>query len=136
MLAARHSLSRGPPVKAPILLALDGLSISTTHAAERAVVLACEGKVTQPPGPKLEPVSIGIVINFTAGTVTWADSSNFPLTITKLNEMTIDFRGSNGSRTLTGSIDRKTGDTDAISTLLGDPKTRRIHYSLKCRPYA
>jgi hypothetical protein len=52
--------------------------------------------------------------------------------------MTVDFRGSNGSRTLTGSIDRKTGDTDAISTLMGDSKTRRInlmnHYSLKCRP--
>jgi hypothetical protein len=131
-------LSRGRPVKAPILLALAGLSISTAQAAERAVVLACEGKVTQPPGPKPEPVSIGIIINFTAGTVTWADSSDFPLTITRLNEMTVDFRGSNGSRTLTGSIDRKTGDTDAISTLMGDSKTRRInlmnHYSLKCRP--
>jgi hypothetical protein len=125
-------------MKAPILLALAGLSISTAQAAERALVLACEGKVTQPSGPKPEPVTIGIIINFTAGTVTWADSSDFPLTITKLNEMTVDFRGSNGSRTLTGSIDRKTGDADAISTLLGDPKTRRItlmnHYSLKCRP--
>jgi hypothetical protein len=90
-------LSRGRPVKAPILLALAGLSISTAQAAERAVVLACEGKVTQPPGPKPEPVSIGIIINFTAGTVTWADSSDFPLTITRLNEMSVDFRGSNGS---------------------------------------
>jgi hypothetical protein len=125
-------------MKAPILLALVGLSISTAQTAERALVLACEGKVTQPPGPKPEPVSVGIIINFTAGTVTWAGSSDHPLTITKLNEMTIDFRGSNGSRTLTGSINRKTGDTDAISTLMGDPKTRRInlknHYSLKCRP--
>jgi hypothetical protein len=125
-------------VKAPILLALAGLSISTAQAAERAVVLACEGKVTQPPGPKPEPVSIAIIINFAAGTVTWADSSDFPLTITRLNELSVDFRGSNGSRTLAGSINRKTGDTDAISTPMGDSKTRRInlknHYSLKCRP--
>jgi hypothetical protein len=115
-------------MKAPVLLALAGLSISTARAAERAVVLACEGKVTQPPGP----ISIGIIINFTAGTVTWADASDFPLTITRLNEKSVDFRGSNGRRTLIGSINRKTGDTDAIST------TRRInlknHFSLKCRP--
>ena len=131
-------LSRGRPVKAPILLALAGLSISTAPAAERAVVLACEGKVTQPPGPKPEPDSVGIVINFTAGTVTWADASDFPLTITRLNETSIDFRGSNGSRTVTGSINRKTGDTDAISTLMGDSKAHSVnsknHYSLKCRP--
>jgi hypothetical protein len=128
-------------MKAPILLALAGLSVSTAQTAERALVLVCEGKVTQPPGPKPEKpetVSVGIIINFRAGTVTWADSSDHPLTITKLNEKTIDFRGSNGSRTLSGSINRKTGDTDAISTLMGEPKTRRInsrnHYSLKCRP--
>ena len=121
-------------MKAPILLALAGLSISTAQAAERAVLLVCEGKVTQPPGPKSESVSVGIIINFTAGTVTWTDATDFPLTITRLNEMTVDFRGSNGSRTLAGSIDRKTGDTDAISTLMGDPKTRRVNrYSLKCR---
>ena len=122
-------------MKAAILLALASLSISTALAAERAVLLVCEGKVTQPPAPKPEPVSVGIIINFTARTVTWTDATDFPLTITKLNEMTVDFRGSNGNRTLTGSINRETGDTDAISTLMGDPKTRRIHYSLKCRPY-
>jgi hypothetical protein len=61
-------LSRGRLVKASILLAL-ALATSTAQAAERAVVLACEGKVTQPPGPKPEPVSVGIIINFTAGTV-------------------------------------------------------------------
>jgi hypothetical protein len=125
-------------VKAPILLVLAGLSISTAQAAERAVVLACEGNVTQRPGPKPEPVSIGIIVNFAAGTVTWADASDFPLKITRLNETSVDFRGSNGSRTLTGSINRKTGETDAISTLMGDSKTRRVnlmnHYSLKCRP--
>jgi hypothetical protein len=107
-------------VKAPILLALAGLSISTAQAAERAVVLACEGPASRSQEP--EPVSIGIIINFTAGTVTWADSSDFPLTITRLNEMSVDFRGSNGSRTHTGSINRKTGDTDAISTLMGTQK--------------
>ena len=122
-------------MKAAVLLALAGLSISTAQAAERSVLLVCEGKVTHPSGPKPEPVSVGIIINFTARTVTWTDATDFPLTITKLNEMTVDFRGSNGSRTLAGSIDRKTGDTDAISTLMGDPKARRIHYSLKCRPY-
>jgi hypothetical protein len=122
-------------MKAPLLLALAGLSISTARAPERAVVLVCEGKVTQPSAPKPEPVSIGIIINFTAGTVTWPDASDFfPLKITKLNEETVDFRGSNGSRTITGSINRKTGDTDAILALREDPKTRRInHYSLKCR---
>ena len=128
-------VSRGRRVKAPIWLALAGLSISTAQAAERAVVLACEGKLTQPSGTKPEPVSIGIIVNFTAGTVTWADSSDSPLKITRLDEKTVAFRGSNGSRTLTGSIDRKTGDTDATSTVMGDSKTRRINrYSLKCRP--
>jgi hypothetical protein len=121
-------------MKALLLLALAGLSMSTARTAERAVVLVCEGKVTQPPGSKPEPVSLGIVINFTAATVTWPDASGFPLAITKLNEKTVNFRGSNGSRTITGSIDRETGDTDAISTLMGDPKTRRVNrYSLKCR---
>ena len=121
-------------MKAAVLLALAGLSISTAQAAERSVLLVCEGKVTHPSGPKPEPVSIGIIVNFTAGTVTWADSSDSPLKITRLDEKTVAFRGSNGSRTLTGSINRKTGDTDAILALREDPKTRRInHYSLKCR---
>ena len=90
-------------MKAAVLLALAGLSISTAQAAERSVLLVCEGKVTHPSGPKPEPVSVGIIINFTARTVTWTDATDFPLTIIKLNEMTVDFRGSNGSRTLTGA---------------------------------
>jgi hypothetical protein len=60
MVAVRYSFSRGPPVKAAILLALAGLSISIAQAAERAVLLVCEGKVTQPPSPKPESISVGI----------------------------------------------------------------------------
>jgi hypothetical protein len=121
-------------MKVALVLALAGLSISTARTTERAVVLVCEGQVTQPPGPKPEPVSLGLVINFTARTVTWPDAGGLPLTITTLNEKTVGFRGSNGSRTITGSLDRKTGETDAISTVMRDQKTSHTNrYSLKCR---
>jgi hypothetical protein len=122
-----------------MLLMLAALLISPAQADESTgtLTLACEGKVTQPPDPKPEPASVGIIINFKAGTVTWSDLSDLPLTITRLNEMTVDFGGSNGRWTITGSINRLTGATDAISTLMVDPKTRRINltndYSLKCK---
>jgi hypothetical protein len=81
---------------------------------------------------------MGIVVNFTARTV---QGLEFPVKIASVDETTINFGGSepNGSTswTITGSIDRVTGDMNAMSILI-DAKTSMqldsLTYALKCRP--
>jgi hypothetical protein len=58
-------------MKAPMLLALGGLSISTAQAAETGTLtLACEGTVAdEQADAKPKPISMGMIVNFTARTV-------------------------------------------------------------------
>jgi hypothetical protein len=55
-------------MKAPILLALAGLSISIANVGDATLTLACKGIATDPTqsDAKPESVSFGIIINLTA----------------------------------------------------------------------
>jgi hypothetical protein len=55
-------------MKAPLVLALAGLSISTAQAAEGVLTLTCQGRTITKIGTgpsKEEPMSMGVIVNFT-----------------------------------------------------------------------
>jgi hypothetical protein len=91
---------------------------------------------------KPEPVSMGIIINFTNRTVQGLGAPgvlDYPVEIVAWNDVTVAFFGSHertGSSTF-GIIDRVTGDVGATSTAMA-AKTGNIlmsvHYALKCWP--
>jgi len=96
-----------------------------------------------------ERISMGIVVNFNAGTVQgFSDpgaspkGSDFPLRIAGMNEATISFSGANPNYygvywSIRGTIDRVTGDVEATSQQTQLQTTKIISllvYSLKCRP--
>jgi hypothetical protein len=115
------------------LLVVAGLS---AQAAEPATLtLACEGTTWTNLDDAKQPISRGIIINFTARTVAgFLDPGldDFPVAIRTTTEVTVVFGGSNKKfgDSITGSIDRVTGDAEATFTL--GNITRR--YSLKCKP--
>jgi len=115
----------------------------TAQAAEPATLtLACKGTVTitTAKDAKPEPVSMGIIVNFTARTVTGFED-DYPVTITAVDDLHISFSGSRGNRwRIEGSMDRVTGDMEAGWTTWD--LTRDLKYKvawsqllwLKCRP--
>jgi hypothetical protein len=130
---------------------LVGLSIA--QAADTTLTLACQGTATETmmeEEKKPEPISMGIIVNFTNSTVQGFGSpdpkygEDFPVKITGANEVTISFQGVKPdgptaviNKRIDGSIDRVTGAVDAYSTST-NLKTSKIVYStryaLKCRP--
>jgi hypothetical protein len=137
-------------MKAVMLLAL---VLSTAQAAEPTGTrtLACEGTATdksavykicsrtatcirKPPWP----VSMGIIVNFKARTVTGFKDIDFPLPITTVDELHIQFQhiGAAGQGSVTGSIDRITGgvEVSAHNLVNTDPEGAWFDYSLKCKP--
>jgi len=135
------------------VIGLAVMLVSTAHAADETPTLACQGTVTETIGEeekKPEPISMGIIVNFTNSTVRGfgnPDSKygeDFPVKITGANDVTISFRGERPdkpkavtSRMIIGTIDRVTGDVNADDTQT-NLKTSKIAYStryaLKCRP--
>jgi hypothetical protein len=82
-------------MKAPLLLALAGLSISTAQAAEGVLTLTCQGRTITKIGTgpsKEEPMSMGVIVNFTARTVTGfrPRSDDIPVEISAVNEKAVD----------------------------------------------
>jgi hypothetical protein len=115
----------------------------TAQAADAILTLACKGTTTSGyEGAKPEPISMGIIVNFTNRTVQgFGDPSfmDYPVKITAWNDVTVTFYGREekmGS-SIRGGIDRVTGDVDATS-MVYDTKTSKIisqdTYALKCRP--
>jgi hypothetical protein len=120
----------------------------TAQAADTTLTLACQGttqRVYGGSGRRADPVpiSMGVIVNFTAGTVTgftdpigsnFTDRApDFPVKISSATDMKISFDGSHmsGKWTVVGSIDRVTGDVDATLALEdGGAKS----YALKCKP--
>ena len=106
-------------------------------AAAATLALVCEGTVDDKikRDAKPEPISMGIIVNFTAWTVTGFRGANFPVAITGIDEVRISFRGLNSTpaffAAVYGSIDRVTGAVEAITD--GFPTLNSLsHYSLKC----
>src|SRR5262249_15251076 len=135
-------------MKAPMLLALAALSISTAQAAEPTgtLTLACQGTVTAniEPDANAEPISMGVVREFTTGTV-----KGFPhqgeAEIPRVDDGIIVFVASyHGDKvpvewTFDGTIDRVTGDLEAHSVTMRmdrdiNSRSRIVSYSLKCKP--
>jgi hypothetical protein len=110
----------------------------TAQAADTTLTLACQG-TTNLNNAKLEPISMGIIVDFTNRTVQgfgFPDSHDFPVKITGMNEVTITFHGSNqaGNMSITGSIDRVTGDVEARNQAASDTFYTILRYALKCKP--
>jgi hypothetical protein len=115
-----------------------------TAQADETLTLACKGTTTAGyEGAKPEPLSMGIIVNFTNRTVQGFGSPgvvDYPVKITAWNEVTVSFYGSDEKMGLTtrGAIDRVTGDVDATSMAYDHPKSGKVVsqdvYTLKCRP--
>jgi len=131
---------RGRPMNASILLALAALS--TAQAAEpETLTLACQGTMTDPQknDDKPTPISMGIIVDFANRTVHGFGSNpgfpsrfEFPVKITDMNEANLAFQGSNQiGESITGSIDRVTGDVEARAEMTQD---WIVLYLLKCKP--
>jgi hypothetical protein len=136
-------------MKASILLALVGLSMSSAQVADKVVALACEGAKRMnyydddQPGV---PSKMSLEVNFTARTVAGFKNYpdilyDFPLAITAVDETTVRFRGSeisgNEETVIQGAINRMSGDAE-VAISLGHAK--RIYgrplifsHSLKCK---
>jgi hypothetical protein len=120
----------------------------TAQAADTTLTLACEGtttdKMKEPKDAKPAPLSMGIIVNFTKNTVQGfgiPGVSDYPVKIRGMNDARIVFDGSHDNGTLvasiTGSIDRVTGDVEATD-MLSNTKTGNVKsstsYALKCTP--
>jgi hypothetical protein len=124
------------------------VGLSTAHAADTTLTLACQGTTTfGTEDAKREPISMGIIVDFTNHTVHgfgypgFSGQFDFPVKITGMNEVTVAFHGSHefGSTlsSITGSLDRVTGDVEA-RIQMSDSKRGDflsiLRYALKCRP--
>jgi hypothetical protein len=112
-----------------------GLSM-TVRAADAVLTLACQGttsdRMKDAKDTKPEPLSIGVIVNFTNRTVQGLllpSSESVP--ITDVTDLAIVFGGPLTQGSVNGNIDRVTGElvaaffwSNAIST----------HYTLKCSP--
>jgi hypothetical protein len=118
-----------------IALAVMLVGLSSAHAADTTLTLACQG--ARKTDAKPEPISMSIIVNLTARTVTGFTADDYPVTITRFDDVYISFSGSKSdSWRIEGSIDRVTGDTVAIS-MWRNPTTGEVsslEYALKCRP--
>jgi hypothetical protein len=102
-----------------------GLSMTAQAAEPETLTLACQGTRTITTKP--EPISMGIIVNFTKNTVQgFGSPSLMDVKIASMNDVTVTFGGAqdNGSSiaSIRGNIDRVTGDVDATS-MTSDAKT-------------
>ena len=133
-------------MKAPILLALAALS--SAQAAEPTVAeptgtvtLACEGTTSAsapPPPAERQPVSVGIILNFTAKNIALIEGASkglgwtYPIKIDKVSELGLSFgsAGENAPEFMWGSVGRVSGDVEVYYK-----RTSGVtYYSLKCKP--
>jgi hypothetical protein len=133
----RLSVRQAAKATAAALLVVAGV---TAQAAEPATLtLACQGTtISSLENAKPEPVSMGIIVNFTNRTV---QGFGYPVNITDVDEVTVSFNGfSSLSSTrwhTDGFIDRVTGDLYANSLVQAVETSKIVTstiYSLKCRP--
>jgi hypothetical protein len=140
---AHRGAEMKPPAAAIILVA--GLSTMAQAAETGTLTLACKG-MTALGDANPDPVSMGLIVNFTTGTVQGFGNPgllDYPVKITGINDVTVAFGGGSERQltsdhvSITGSIDRVTGDVEATK-IMANAKTGNVYasltYSLKCRP--
>ena len=108
------------------------LGLSTAHAADETLTLACKGKETSGVAARKssEVINIGIIVDLQKKTVVGLEPT-VTLTIDSLTETTISFSGAEGSWYVSGILDRVTGSLVASSGRSNGPTTS---HDLQCRP--
>ena len=104
------------------LIAIVTCSQLAAQAADTALTLACQGAAASgvEEDAKPEPVSMGIIVNFTKQTVHGFGfpGMDYPVNITGANEVTVVFAGRREDKfstaSIMGSIDRVTGDVEDL----------------------
>jgi hypothetical protein len=130
---------------AAAMILVAGLSTTAQAVETGTLTLACKGTTVAPNnGGQPDPVSMGLIVSFNAGTVQgFGDPGliDVPIKITGINEVTVSFGGSarvaNSDWNMSGSIDRVTGEVEATQNLTDATTGKsysRTGYSLKCRP--
>jgi hypothetical protein len=118
-----------------MLLVLDAQP--TAQAAEpMTLALECAGTLTVNNFPAVS-ASKGIIVDFTERTVKGFGTPIDKVELSSVNEALITFGGPNTDRgwTTQGSIDRVTGDLEAMGTLWGPHGIVGVMvYLLKCKP--
>jgi hypothetical protein len=125
-----------------LLIATVVFANANAQAQQATLTLACNGTFSGQE-EKPEPISMGIIVNFTARTVQGFNSpgyGSYPVMINGENDVTISFYGSRQSGdvedSVSGSIDRVTGDVWAenrtFNVKSGNGFTTT--YTLKCKP--
>jgi hypothetical protein len=131
-------------LRASFVIALNAIMAAlsaTVQAADETLTLACQGTVTETmmeKEQKPEPISMGIVVNFSDRTVKGLGRDTAE--IDNVTERSVDF--SVGFMTprsdpgwTVGSIDRVTGDLEATIRMFSSARRMVVrHYLLKCRP--
>jgi hypothetical protein len=107
--------------------------VSTAHAADTTLTLACKGKETSGVGARKssEVINIGIVVDLQKKTVVGLEPTT-PLTIDGLTETTISFVGAATDWHMSGTLDRVTGSLIAISIRRNPDFT--VSHDLQCKP--
>ena len=129
---------------AAAIILVVGLSTAAQAVETGTLTLACKGTWVLE-GQEPEQLSMGLIVNFNAGTVEGFDlglSQNIPVKIAGINEVTVAFGGSGryflgGNLRMSGTIDRVTGDVGAeevVTDAKAEKVLSRTFYSLKCRP--
>ena len=132
---------------AAAIILVAGLSTTAQAVETGTLTLACKGTAVAYEGAEPEQLSMGLIVNFTAGTVegffiddsiTWGYT---PVKIASINEVTVTIGGSAKNHavnnSMEGTIDRVTGDVDASHTTTDAKTGKMLHqttYSLKCKP--
>lgn len=119
-------------------------AVALAFAGPETLALACKGETTTyQQGAKPEPISLGLLIDFTKRTI-----KGFPLAgeieITQISASAIYFHKSVASSVFDGRIDRITGDVEGHATSYKNTKGTVIlkpenvvsgfNFALKCTP--
>src|SRR5262249_43439061 len=102
-----------------------GLAMTALAQQPATLTLACKGTATWGATPdKKEPISMGLIVNFTSRTVQgfgYPGLIDYTVKITAANDVTVAFEGdqklSSSTSSIGGTIDRVTGDVEARDTL-------------------
>jgi hypothetical protein len=141
-------IARIAVITPPMLLALAALSTAQAAEPTGTLTLACEGTATDQKADlreaaKPEPVSMGLIVDFTTNTVAgfervFASFSAARVKIIVFDSTSIGFSGTDPvGATIFGTVDRITGDVEA-ATEHWNHETNILQwatsYSLKCKP--
>jgi hypothetical protein len=142
MVAGEQSMGAAMLKSRWLIVAAITLASQAAEAQQSALTLACKGTMTSALDEKPQPVSMGIIVNFTTRTVAGFGSPgalDYPVKITGVDDVTVMFGGSarfGDVENSIGSIDRVTGDVEATTTIANVKSDNASHtgYTLKCRP--